>query len=256
MTGIQNSAARYYSPATAVAVTILVFFGSQVVGALLFGAILLLIPGLSGLSGTEIQARLTENPWLYLGLIAAIEGLAVSILYWCMGRRSISLKALGFNTFQPSYVWKAAIGYAAVFGLSIVVLSGLSVLLPQVNLSQEQDLGITATASGAGLVAMFAALVVIPPFVEEFMMRGFLFTNLRSVLSFGWSSAIVSALFGLAHITQTENGLFWSGAINFFVLSMVLCYMREKTGSLWPCIGIHVLQNGVAFLALYIWKVA
>jgi membrane protease YdiL (CAAX protease family) len=36
---------------------------------------------------------------------------------------------------------------------------------------------------------------------------------------------------------------------------MVLAYLREKTGSLWPPIGLHALKNFVAFMALFVFKV-
>ena len=132
------------------------------------------------------------------------------------------------------------------------VLSGL---LTGVDFEQAQNLGISSSVSGSQLVPLFIVLVILPPLVEELLMRGFLFTNLRRRLPFGLSAVIVSVLFGLAHITQADTGLFWSGAISFFVLSMGLCWLREKTGSLWPGIGVHMLQNGIAFTLLYLVKV-
>ncbi|MEJ0073120.1 MAG: CPBP family glutamic-type intramembrane protease [Candidatus Saccharibacteria bacterium] len=42
------------------------------------------------------------------------------------------------------------------------------------------------------------------------------------------------------------------GAIDTFTLSVVLCYIREKTGTLWSGVLIHALKNGIAFLSLYI----
>jgi hypothetical protein len=154
------------------------------------------------------------------------------------------------------HVGYAFLGYGAVLVLVTATLAIARNILPALDLDQKQDLGITGTTTGSALIPLFFALVILPPLVEEFVMRGFLFTNLRARLSFIWSAIVVSALFGLAHINQSEHGLFWSGAISFFVLSMVLCYLRERTKSLWPSIGVHMLQNGVAFIALYIWKIA
>jgi membrane protease YdiL (CAAX protease family) len=54
----------------------------------------------------------------------------------------------------------------------------------------------------------------------------------------------VSALFGLAHMQ-------WNVAIDVFVLSMVACYLRELTGSIWAGIILHCLKNLIAFIALF-----
>lgn len=247
---------RFRSSVTAIIVTIVAFFGSQIVGALLFGAFLLLLPGFRGLSGPEVEAKLMANHWLYLALIVLIEILAVTVIWMSMKRRTMTLAQIGLGTFRSSYIWKALLGYGAVVLLNIIVFTWIGSLFPHLNLSQKQDLGVDTAAAGQALIPMFIALVIIPPFVEEFIMRGFLFTALRSRLSFAWSASIVSILFGLAHITQSDNGLFWTGAVSFFMLSMVLCYLRERTHSLWPSIGVHMLQNGVAFTFLYILKVA
>lgn len=251
-----SRAPRYYHPIAAVILTIVAFLGSQVVGAFLFGFILLLVPSFRGLSGAEIEAKITADHWLFLAFMVLVESLAIAVIWVGIKRRAISLARLGLNTFRSAYIWKAILGYGAVIGLNIIVFSCIGALFPHLDLSQKQDLGIDTTATGGALAPMFVALVLIPPVVEELIMRGFLFTNLRARLSFVWSAVIVSVLFGLAHITQTDNGLFWSGAVSFFMLSMVLCYLREKTGSLWASIGVHMLQNGLAFAFLYIWKVA
>lgn len=251
-----SPAPQYYRPLTAVILTIVAFFGSQVVGALVFGTVLLLLPGFQGLSGAEIEAKITANHWLFLTFMGLLEGMAVAVIWMAIKRRTISLAHLGLGAFRWSYIWKAVLGYGAVLGLNVVVFSGISMVFPHIDLSQKQDLGVDVAATGGALIPIFIALVLLPPIVEEFVMRGFLFTNLRGRLSFMWSAVVVSLLFGLAHITQTAEGLFWSGAVSFFVLSMVLCYLREKTGSLWASIGVHMLQNGLAFAFLYIWKVA
>lgn len=245
---------RLYHPITAIVLTIVAFLGSQIIGALLFGAVLLLVPGFRGLSGAEMEAKVTADHWLYLALIVLIESLAITIIWIAMKRRAILLSRLGLGQFRGSYVWKAVLGYGAVVVFNIVVFACISLVFPHLDISQKQDLGVDTAATGETLLPMFIALVLIPPLVEEFIMRGFLFANLRARLSFTWSAIIVSLLFGLAHITQTDNGLFWSGAVSFFVLSMVLCYLRERTKSLWPGVGVHMLQNGIAFILLYIVK--
>ena len=39
--------------------------------------------------------------------------------------------------------------------------------------------------------------------------------------------------------------------LDTFILSLVLIYLREKTGGLWASITLHAFKNGVAFVALF-----
>ena len=50
---------------------------------------------------------------------------------------------------------------------------------------------------------------------------------------------LVSVLFGIMH-RQVNVG------INVFFLSMVLCLMREMTGTIYAGILLHMLKNGIA----------
>jgi len=85
------------------------------------------------------------------------------------------------------------------------------------------------------------------------MFRGFVYTGLRTKLQPVGSALITSAVFASLHL-EFGNGapLLWVAAIDTFILSLVLCYLREKTGSLWPGICLHALKNFVAFATLYL----
>jgi hypothetical protein len=52
-----------------------------------------------------------------------------------------------------------------------------------------------------------------------------------------------AAVFALVHvIPQLLPGL--------FVIGLILAYLRERSGSIWPGVLYHVLQNGVALLVI------
>ena len=56
-----------------------------------------------------------------------------------------------------------------------------------------------------------------------------------------------------AHLAEGgAAGPLWIGFIDTFILSLVLCYLRVKTGSLWAGITLHALKNGIAFVALFV----
>lgn len=96
---------------------------------------------------------------------------------------------------------------------------------------------------------------MLPPLVEELLMRGFLYKGLKNGLRRAWAVLITSALFAIAHLQfGSGSALLWAAAIDTFVLSLVLIYLVEKSRSLWPAIGVHAMKNGFAFLFLFVIK--
>ena len=89
--------------------------------------------------------------------------------------------------------------------------------------------------------------------MEEVIFRGWLYGKLRQKLS-GKTSEItgiiisillVSLLFGIVHMQ-------WNVGVNVFALSVVLCVLREITGTIYSGILVHMLKNGIAFYFLYV----
>jgi membrane protease YdiL (CAAX protease family) len=90
--------------------------------------------------------------------------------------------------------------------------------------------------------------VVLAPIAEEILMRGYLYTSLRAHWKFVPSLLVTSLLFGLAHLQSGDNGaLIWMAALNTFLLSIALVYLREKTGALYASIMVHSMNNFLAF---------
>ena len=56
---------------------------------------------------------------------------------------------------------------------------------------------------------------------------------------------LVSALFGAVHLQ-------WNVGVNVFSVSVVLCILRELTGTIYSGIIVHMIKNGVAFFLVYI----
>ena len=91
---------------------------------------------------------------------------------------------------------------------------------------------------------------MIAPIAEEFFFRGFLFGVLRRmrITVFGreigtWVAAIITGiLFGLAHTGSASSQYL----IPLGFLGFVLCLMRWRTGSLYPCMALHSFNNSLA----------
>lgn len=155
------------------------------------------------------------------------------------------LRSIGFTKLTWQFVAKALGAFVLYFLLSAILADAAHALIPY-NQEQPQNLGYHGL-NGLELVIAFIPLVILTPLAEESIFRGFMFTGFRRHVPF-WAAALgVSAIFGLAH-GQVNVGL------DVFVLSMVSCYLRESTQSLWPSIFLHAIKNGVAFYLLYLYN--
>lgn len=76
-------------------------------------------------------------------------------------------------------------------------------------------------------------------------MRGWLYGKLRSRLKVPLAILLVSIVFAFLHGQ-------WNVGVGVFVLSLVLCGLREITGTIWSGILLHIISNGIAFYLLYI----
>jgi membrane protease YdiL (CAAX protease family) len=90
-------------------------------------------------------------------------------------------------------------------------------------------------------VANAIAIAVFVPIVEEAMCRGLGF---RLLEAYGQPVAILGTAiaFALAHGAVID--LPW-----VLVTGLGLGYLRSRSGSLYPCVGLHAFVNGVAVLA-------
>ncbi|MDO8335632.1 MAG: type II CAAX endopeptidase family protein [Candidatus Saccharibacteria bacterium] len=136
------------------------------------------------------------------------------------------------------------LGYGFYFLLSTLFLL-IGQLIPGFDIEQQQELGFEQLGSQLEYIMAFLALVVLAPIIEETIFRGFLFSRLRENLSFWWTTIIVSVVFGLVHMQ-------WNVGVDVFALSLILCYLREKTGSIWAGVGVHMLKNLVAYVILFL----
>jgi len=151
---------------------------------------------------------------------------------------------------DPGYALLALPIYFISYG---IIVMAISTLVPELDVNQKQEIGFQSATSTMDLVLTFLSLAVIPPFAEEFLMRGFLFSSLRARLKMVTAVIITSLVFASGHL-QFGSGapLLWIAALDTFTLSLFLIYLRVKTDSLWASIFLHALKNTVAFVAIFI----
>ena len=211
------------------------------------------------LGGAELLERRVlgyfAGAWvvIFLGSIAFGLGLRGQVLFnlvvvflggsWLLIRRyGLDVRqTLGLRSVCPS-VWAGVVlGAPAMFlvGVAVARLSGELFPLPEAAL---ESLGQGLVPPEMGLVELLFFLAVLPGVCEEVAFRGVLLQALRRRLP-PWSLVIVTAaVFALFHIE-------WVRLLPTFFLGLVLAVLVLRTGSLWPAIVWHMLNNGSAILA-------
>ncbi len=241
----------FWDPIQTIILTVGVYLSSQLVASF----IILTVPLLFGLSGAGLNSWL-EDPVGQFIFIFLIEGLVLLMLWRLLKRKHSSFKDIGLAWPGLKDIGLAVLGFGVYFLLYLVIAVAAKAIFPSLNFEQQQQVGFETARANWELILVFFSLVVMPPLVEEILARGFLYTGLKTKWPRWVAVLVTSALFAIAHL-QFGSGapLLWVAAIDTFTLSLVLIYLREKTGNLGAPIALHMLKNGLAFMLLFIFKV-
>ena len=227
---------------------VLVYLGSQ-----FFGGILVSIyPWLKHWPAGQTSDWLNNSVSAQFVFILLAEAFTIGAIYLFLRRHRLTLAVIGLK--RPR--WRdLGYGLAAVpayYLLYLLTVGVVSHFIPSLNVNQQQDIGFTNVHGTVQLVLTFISLVVLPPLAEEIMVRGFLYSTLKKAMPTIWAVLATSALFAAAHLPEGgAAGPLYIAALDTFVLSLVLIYLREQTGSLWASITLHATKNGIAFVALF-----
>jgi membrane protease YdiL (CAAX protease family) len=161
-------------------------------------------------------------------------------LGWVIG--AIMLAA----TVRPPRAWQfgfrrprlgPAVGWSVFAILAYVAITVIYTLILQPDSGQPIE---TGDRLGT-LIGSCVIIIVVAPFCEEFFFRGFLYRILRGKLGLWPAVVLTGSLFGAVHLTS-------GGPLAVAViapLGFLLCLVYERSGSLYPCIGLHALNNAI-----------
>ena len=108
-----------------------------------------------------------------------------------------------------------------------------------------RELGVDEGTLGA--IAAGVLIIVVAPISEEIFFRGFIFAGLRRAVPFVVAALISAAIWGIFHYTGADS---WGVVVQLAVFGIVLAWLYERTGSIWPTIAVHAFNNAVAFTIL------
>lgn len=170
-------------------------------------------------------------------LCTAIGFIAIPLLLALMpgGGVRAAIGRLGFKAtgLGKSVKW-IALGTVSYFAFAIVY----SIVVGQ----PEQD----DIAGDFGPIPLQILMIaVIAPIAEEVCFRSMLFGGFRKRFPLPFAALAAGLVFGLLHYSTG-----WSAVPLLIVFGAVLAVVYEKTGSIWPAIILHALNNGIALIAL------
>jgi len=233
--------------------------------AWLFLGVLLEPSGIENLAGLEPQDVITPglmggSTLVQLGLmLAAAAGMALtvntsrahlpSLPRSLANARARVRHALALRSSPSAWLVCAALGALTVGMLPSWVLS----TVVQTDFAERWGLGENLLMFGEavtrtddpGWILLALAVVVGAPIVEELVFRGFLWEVAERAVSIPVVWITSSALFALYHLDPLH-------VLTVFPIGLYLGYLRWMSGSIWPGIVAHGVNNGLA-LVLTLW---
>jgi hypothetical protein len=165
---------------------------------------------------------------------------------WIVRKHPTTKKDIGLTRLPLwSDIFITPAGLVIYFVVSSALILLVAKLLPWLNMNQVQNTGFSHLTQQYQYILAFITLVVIAPVAEEVLFRGYLFGKLKKYVPVWAAVLATSFLFGSVHGA-------WNLAVDTFALSIILCILRESTGSIWASILVHMTKNGIAFYILFI----
>jgi membrane protease YdiL (CAAX protease family) len=154
--------------------------------------------------------------------------------------------AFGFRWVRP----RTAIAAVVITAIGYYVVTAVYASLLSLHGKDKLPSELGVSKSTAALVGATVFVCVVAPIAEEFFFRGFIFGALRQMriviagrdLGTWVAAAITGLLFGLAHTGSASPQYL----VPLGFLGFVLCLLRWKTGSLYPCMALHSINNSLA----------
>ncbi len=177
------------------------------------------------LSHTLLGDAQLELQLLILDATMFITTCIVGGIYW----RSLKaqLKVFGFNH------WAACVGLAALIPLLAINWLYHDVIPQALGADFEDDL---AALASLGRGVLVVSICILPAITEEIAFRGLVQHWLQVALA-PWKAVVLAAgLFTALHFSMYSFPY-------LFGVGCLLGWVRLKTGSLYPCILIHLLHN-------------
>lgn len=149
-------------------------------------------------------------------------------------------RAFPFRRFDLAWVGK---GYFTAIASLLAINLLESLISGEPGQSENPVLSLFDEAPLWQYLGLGLLVVVVGPFFEELIFRGWLYAGLAVRLGDGWAAVISAALFALIHGDLPA-------LLPLFVLGLIFAWIYRKSGSLWACVLLHSMWNATTFSLL------
>jgi membrane protease YdiL (CAAX protease family) len=161
------------------------------------------------------------------------------VIFAQFGGRRLYAWQLGL---RPTRLWRA-VGAVVLTLIGFLVLTAIWSTLLETSTKEELLNRLGANQGAALLIASAALTCVMAPICEELLFRGYFYRALCNWHGWLLAAVITGFVFGGLHVGSAP-------AVDLVPLAgfgFGLCLLYRYTGSLYPCIAAHVLNNSLAF---------
>ena len=193
----------------------------------------------------------TGTNFFALPLLFLLESVAIlgGIHFALIRRLEISWNDLGWVPVAPGWLGLATLASLGFYAALIAIQQVASAVLGGQPLDLLPQSATMFPRSALGLAASLAFGAFAVPIAEEFLFRGILYRWLRDRWSVTPAMVGSALLFALLHPPAA------GAAPVIFVMGLALAYLFQRTGSLWPSMVLHGVNNavGITWIYLAIW---
>lgn len=211
------------------------------------GALVVDVPAV--LAGVKVSSSHTP-PGLELADTVVQDAVFVltAVLFAQLGGRTVRSWQLGLRP-TPLRWWRIAWAIAGVY-FAFFLFSAIWAAALGEEPKEELLKQLGANESGVLLALSALLTTVIAPIGEETLFRGYIFPALAKWRGWVLAAAVTGVLFGAVHAGSAPVVYL----VPLAVLGFLLCALYRWSGSLYPCVATHCVNNSIAFGALEKWS--
>ena len=163
--------------------------------------------------------------------------IAILFILWRMKKRKIPISTLGSLDIQKKPLFISILFLAAFLLAEELYFYLLGIEMPE---------SFIEFLLAEPIFLSFISVVIVAPLLEEFLFRGFLYSQLKVSFLKEWGAVALSSLVWTALHFQYEIGILFF----LFLFGLFLGYFRIKYNSLLIPVALHMINNLVAFLLI------
>lgn len=193
---------------------------------------------------TRLGIADSEFSLFILSFLLQFFSTVILVLLFTVWFNRASLKDLGLQKADRQDLLRYGL-LGGIMLMMLVTVMGILINYWQPQISPQVFEEMLRSVNGdTGFIIMFIIGAVMAPFTEELYYRGMIYPVLRNYLGPLGGALVAGLLFGIAHWD------FWR-TLPLAVGGAVLCYIYEKSGSIWVPMLAHGMWNGIMSVIVY-----